>query len=242
MVEVAADDATQCFTIEELRQLQQVVLHARNSGRGTNMDGLVTDIARAPAGFTGLLRRSLAEADASPSRAQEEVAFSLEALGLEVVHEFVIPDGLSVDVALKPLRWRVAVEFDGPRHYFRNEKRLPTGRTNFKVRLLRALGWRVLHVPYFDWARLPDEKARQNYLKTGLAAIVKSARKASKVEAVSADEDDRDEFSALKVAELRRLCEARGLESRVKRGLDARATLIERLRAQKSSSSEEGGG
>jgi hypothetical protein len=164
----------------------------------------------------------------------------LEALGLEVVHEFVIPDGLSVDVALKPLRWRVAVEFDGPRHYFRNEKRLPTGRTNFKVRLLRALGWRVLHVPYFDWARLPDEKARQNYLKTGLAAIVKSARKASKVEVVS--EDDRDEFSALKVAELRRLCEARGLESRVKRGLDARATLIERLRAQKSSSSEEGGG
>ena len=53
-------------------------------------------------------------------------------------------------------------------------------------------------------------------------------------------EDDRDEFSALKVAELRRLCEARGLESRVKRGLDARATLIERLRAQKSLS--EGGG
>ena len=240
VVEVAADDATQCFTIEELRQLQQVVLHARNSGRGTNMDGLVTDIARAPAGFTGLLRRSLAEADASPSRAQDEVAQSLEALGLEVVHEFVIPDGLSVDVALKPLRWRVAVEFDGPRHYFRNEKRLPTGRTNFKVRLLRALGWRVLHVPYFDWARLPDEKARQNYLKTGLAAIVKSARKASKVEVVS--EDDRDEFSALKVAELRRLCEARGLESRVKRGLDARATLIERLRAQKSSSSEEEGG
>ena len=79
-------------------------------------------------------------------------------------------------------------------------------------------------MPYFDWARLPDEKARQNYLKTGLAAIVKSARKASKVEVVS--EDDRDEFSALKVAELRRLCEARGLESRVKRGLDARATLI----------------
>ena len=48
----------------------------------------------------------------SPSRAQEEVAQSLEALGLEVVHEFVIPDGLSVDVALKPLRWRVAVEFE----------------------------------------------------------------------------------------------------------------------------------
>ena len=199
---------------------------------------VVTDIARAPAGFTGLLRRSLAEADASPSRAQDEVAQSLEALGLEVVHEFVIPDGLSVDVALKPLRWRVAVEFDGPRHYFRNEKRLPTGGRTLKVRLLRALGWRVLHVPYFDWARLPDEKARQNYLKTGLAAIVKSARKASKVEVAA--EDDRDEFSALKVAELRRLCEARGLESRVKRGLDARATLIGCGRRE-SSSSEEGG-
>ena len=240
IVVVAAKDATQRFTLEELRQLQQVVLHARTAGRGTNMDGLVADVARAPAGFTGLLRRSLADAEASPSRAQEEVADSLEALGLEVVHELVIPDGLSVDVALKPLRWRVAVEFDGPRHYFRNEKRLPTGRTNFKVRLLRALGWRVLHVPYFDWARLPDEAARQTYLKTGLADIVKSAKQAASVPtgappAAGAVEvgDDRDEFDTLKVAELRRLCADRAVDSRVKRGLDARATLIERLRAQK---------
>ena len=58
------------------------------------MDGLVTDIARAAGRLYGAVTAQSAEADASPSRAQDEVAQSLEALGLEVVHEFVIPDGL----------------------------------------------------------------------------------------------------------------------------------------------------
>ena len=88
-----------------------------------------------------------------------------------------------------------------PRTLFRNEKRRRAGRI-FKVRLLRALGWRD-YTCLTSTGRDAGREARQNYLKTGLAAIVKSARKASKVEVVS--EDDRDEFSALKVAELRRL-------------------------------------
>ena len=71
-----------------------------------------------PPRFTALLRASLSDVDASPSRAQVDVANSLQALGLDVAHEHVLPEGLSVDVALLPLKWRVAVEFDGPRHYF----------------------------------------------------------------------------------------------------------------------------
>ena len=149
----------------------------------------------------------------------------------------MLPDGLSVDVALKPLKWRVAVEFDGPRHYFKNDKRAATGRTRFKQRLLRALGWRVLHVPYFDWAALPDDDAKRDYLRTQLGAIVRAAR--ARQSAPAPDEppqtkDDRDEFSSLKVAELRKLCDDRGLDKTVKRDLgDARTVLSARLRAHR---------
>ena len=37
-------------------------------------------------------------------------------------------------------------------------------------------------------------------------------------------------YDALKVSELRRLCGDRGLSTTVKRGLDAKSTLTERLR------------
>ena len=229
------------FNLEELRQLQQVVLHAKyGARRGTTMGGLVAEIARAPPAFVGLLRASLADVDASPSRAQVEVAERLEGMGLDVEHELVLPDGLSVDVALLPLKWRVAVEFDGPRHYFRNAKRVPTGRTRFKMRLLRALGWRVLHVPYFDWAKLDDDAARTEYLKRELAVIVKAAKaaKARPAPATAEPRDDRDEFSALKVSELRQLCDDRGLDTRVKRAEgDARTVLAARLRGLRDSKS-----
>ncbi|KAH8066009.1 hypothetical protein JL722_404 [Aureococcus anophagefferens] len=173
------------FNLEELRQLQQVVLHGAR--RGTTMGGLVAEIAAAPA-FVGLLA-SLAAA--SPSRAQVEVAERLEGMGLDVEHEL----------------------------------RVPTGRTRFKMRLLRALGWRVLHVPYFDWAKLDDDAARTEYLKRELAVIVKAAKaaKARPPPATAEPRDDRDEFSALKVSELRQLCDDRGLDTRVKRAEATRA-------------------
>ena len=62
------------FALEELRQLQQVVLHAKYGARqkGPTMGGLVADIARAPPAFVGLLRESLADVDASPSRAAHD--------------------------------------------------------------------------------------------------------------------------------------------------------------------------
>jgi len=224
------------FNLEERRQLQQVVLHARADAQGGgHLASLRADIAKTAPAFVGALRASLADVDACPSRAQDEVASSLEGLGLEVEHEYVLPEGLSVDVALRPLAWRVAVEFDGPRHYFVDAPRAPTGRTAFKRRLLKSLGWRVLHVPSFEWADLPDEAARRTYLRRGLADIVKAARAAAAAPHPprTPDTDNRDEFDSLKVTELRALCEKRGLDRVVKRGTDARDALTERLRDAK---------
>jgi hypothetical protein len=61
----------------------------------------------------------------------------------------------------------VALEVDGPRHFLRNVQR-PNGSTLLRNRLLSALGWRVLVVPYYEWPSGFD--ARVAYLKRLLAA------------------------------------------------------------------------
>ncbi len=45
---------------------------------------------------------------------------------------------------------------DGPHHY--TQKRQATGMTVLKRRQLRALGWAVIHVPYFEWQELRGNK------------------------------------------------------------------------------------
>ena len=45
----------------------------------------------------------------------------------------------------------VAVEVDGPSHFF---GRTPTGATALKRRQLRAAGWALLPVPYWEWNAL----------------------------------------------------------------------------------------
>jgi len=72
----------------------------------------------------------------------------------------------AVDAAFPALR--VAVEFDGPSHFFTNAPR-PVGGTAFKRRLLAGAGWAVVSVPWGDWAQLGGEAARRAYLALALA-------------------------------------------------------------------------
>jgi len=239
------------FELTEMRQLQQVVLHLRYEARGGRASNLA-DVSRAPPEFLGDLRRALADVRPLPSRAQKEVAQIAVELGFEVSPEFVTPEGLSVDVALLPASNRLGLEFDGPTHFFRNDPQRPTGRTRFKMRLLRATGWRVLHVPYYDWNDLDDFDAKRAYVRDGLRHLRRrqqspAAKKleeedapAVAIKAVCDDDDDspkddleaRDAYSTLKVAELRHLCDLRGLDRTVKRsaGKKARSVLEARLR------------
>lgn len=163
------------FNLEERRQLQQVVLHARYEAKG--QAAIVSDIARAPPAFLAVLRDALATVDSRASRSQLEVGETLQALGISVVEELVIPDGLSIDVALKPLSQRVGIEFDGPWHYFRNDPQVETGRTAFKKRLLTACGWTVLHIPYWEWGALDRTlESRKAYIKQKLTDLLLEKR------------------------------------------------------------------
>uniref|UniRef100_A0A0G4G0J1 RAP domain-containing protein n=1 Tax=Chromera velia CCMP2878 TaxID=1169474 RepID=A0A0G4G0J1_9ALVE len=65
-------------------------------------------------------------------------------------NEFFAEDALLVDIAFPELK--VAIEAEGPFHFkSRGLSRKLNSRTLFKQRLLRALGWKVTSIPFFQW-------------------------------------------------------------------------------------------
>jgi hypothetical protein len=86
------------------------------------------------------------------SNSQREVGESLRRLGISHELEYTTADGLfSIDLAITDRR--VALEFDGPSHFTTNTLE-PLGHTRLRDRLLSAMGWRVVSIPFFDWDRL----------------------------------------------------------------------------------------
>ena len=88
-------------------------------------------------------------------------------------HEFehVTLEGISLDLA-DPERKR-AIEVDGPYHYLKHVSTgeyVVNGATQFKSRLLRALGWQITHVPFYDWD-MKSVPERRQLLKDHLAKI-----------------------------------------------------------------------
>ena len=113
-----------------------------------------------------LLERSLAAHNAGlarrspPTHLERVLAEAVRQLapGQRIKVEYVVPDpdgqgGLRVDVGLPGLK--LAVEADGPQHFFRNvEPPQQDGSTKARDRLLRGWGWHVVAVPAFAWDRL----------------------------------------------------------------------------------------
>jgi len=164
--------ANTLFSLEERRQLQQVILHVHYEAPERYAD-LIETIKQTPTSFTDLLRASLANVEASPSRAQFEVSDAIESLGVPIAHEIVLDQGLSIDVVVMPLERRIGIEFDGPRHYFRNARQRALGRSSFKCRLLAGLGWRVAHIPYWDWSALNGSpEAKKEHMRSVLVDIL----------------------------------------------------------------------
>ncbi len=58
----------------------------------------------------------------------------------------------------------VAIEVDGPSHFYVNTTKY-TAYTKLKHRLLTRMGYKVLHVPYFEWRKLRGPKAREEYMR-----------------------------------------------------------------------------
>jgi very-short-patch-repair endonuclease len=108
-------------------------------------------------------------AEAKSSKLHLAVSATLRELAVEHENEVVV-GGLSVDIVVRDRR--LVVEVDGPAHYGRNHAgaRHMLGRYRFKHRLLRAQGWDVVCVPYFEWNALTTAEARGAYLEGKLPA------------------------------------------------------------------------
>ncbi|KAK1445152.1 hypothetical protein BgAZ_110580 [Babesia gibsoni] len=61
----------------------------------------------------------------------------------------------------------IAIEVDGPSHFYANSTKY-TAYTKLKHRLLTRMGYKVLHVPYFEWRRLRGAKEREDYMREKL--------------------------------------------------------------------------
>jgi len=112
-------------------------------------------------------RDAFSSEDGVASKLQREVVASLLALELGPREEVRTPQGYSLDaVVLHHGGREVAIEVDGPSHFC---GRTPTGATALKRRQLRAAGWALLPVPYWEWDALgSSEAAKKEYLWAAL--------------------------------------------------------------------------
>ncbi|UKK02991.2 hypothetical protein MACK_003093 [Theileria orientalis] len=61
----------------------------------------------------------------------------------------------------------IAIEVDGPSHFYSNSTKY-TAYTKLKHRLLTRMGYKVLHVPFFEWRRLRGAREREEYMREKL--------------------------------------------------------------------------
>ena len=114
-------------------------------------------------------------AEGRPSRLQRQVGAALKALGHEPREEVRTPQGYSLDVVVCIEGREVAIEVDGPSHFV-GRTHVPTGATALKWRQLRAAGWALVAVPYWQWNAL-DVAGQREFLLRELAAVRASGGK-----------------------------------------------------------------
>merc|ERR1740124_462367 len=118
-------------------------------------------------------RAAFCQEEGVPSGLQRDVAASLSALGLAPQEEVRTPQGYSLDAVVSHGGREVAVEVDGPTHFV---GRTPTSVTALKRRQLRAAGWALVPVPYWEWDALGSKAAaKQEYLRVALEGLGQEA-------------------------------------------------------------------
>ena len=151
-------------------------------------------------------RDAFCQEEGAPSRLQRDVAASLRALGLAPREEERTSQGYSLDAVVSHGGREVAVEVDGPSHFF---GRTPNGATALKRRQLRAAGWALLPVPYWEWDALDSEDAKQAYLRAALEGLgQEAAAVVARGAAVGAPLPSEAELMAMKMPELRAFVKA----------------------------------
>ena len=82
-------------------------------------------------------------------------------LRADLQQEVFIVEGYSIDM-LALWNRQVATEVDGPSHFLSGHRvHSATGATLLKHRQLRALGWQLGVVPYWEWNEVKGSKAER---------------------------------------------------------------------------------
>ena len=98
------------------------------------------------------------------SQFHNQVSTALSKMGV-VHHNEKDIGGQLVDIAID--QDSVVLEVDGPHHYCRNNRLIMLGNYRLKQRLLEAQGWRVVHIPFYEWNDVQGEQ-RAVYLEDKL--------------------------------------------------------------------------
>ncbi|KNC84775.1 hypothetical protein SARC_03017 [Sphaeroforma arctica JP610] len=93
----------------------------------------------------------------TPNRSEQKLAQTVGALNLGSVQpQFKAKNGYTIDVAVPEKK--LAFEFQGPTHFSSApamiNQRIPMAGLQLKQRHLKAEGWRVVHIPFWEWAEL----------------------------------------------------------------------------------------
>ena len=98
-----------------------------------------------------------------------DVSEGLSRLGVSHrIEHLVARDLLSIDIAVVTEGRFIAIEVDGPFHFPVNA-RTPLGHTMIRRRLLRAAGWTVVPIPWYEWFEMKTWDERLQYLASALA-------------------------------------------------------------------------
>lgn len=117
-------------------------------------------------------KESLAQKEMSELLVDLGIAHEVEACPLES-EDIVVPGLLAIDAACRG-QW-LAIEFDGPSHFLRRVgttymPEIEKGPTKAKRRFLEGLGWTVVNIRYFEWAKAETREARKALILEKLIA------------------------------------------------------------------------
>ena len=100
---------------------------------------------------------------------QERVAETIQSLGFDPIVEHVTDDGLmSLDICVD--KHKLAVECDGPSHFYSNLTETVNQKTKLRDAMLAKRGWTVVSVPYHEWHTHWAMNTNKEYMK-GLLAV-----------------------------------------------------------------------
>ncbi|KAJ1458105.1 hypothetical protein M885DRAFT_614791 [Pelagophyceae sp. CCMP2097] len=165
------------FSPAALSQLHQVMMHLKMDVPQNPLTVLLCSHAHD-------LRAAYLAKEPNPSRTTRDVSAALARIGWEHDFLYLTAGGLRLDMASPSTK--LAVEFDGPIRYLQRgagpsffssvlDGWVLDGQAKAKERLLKGLGWNVLHISCFDWDKLRSTAGRGAFLRSKMFRHVTTA-------------------------------------------------------------------